>query len=281
MSLDGVQRVEGLDFADYVLLDREHVTRLKALQVSPLNYLSRQHSPMADTDGLRVGRAVHSATLEPHKFTEQCVVWPKRRQGKAWENFRDTCPAHQTILTQSQYDDTMRMRDAVYSHPVAAELLSEGQPEVTYLWEHPIGGTPCKSRVDYDGDTVLVDLKTTASETPEQFGRDAANFGYHLQAAFYQDAVEAVTGLLKRVAFVCVQKRAPFDVWCLRVTEEQLAQGRAVYEDLLTTRLTCIENDDWPGQAPDELIDMVLPAYAMPTAPVVLQIGGQSVSLGG
>ena len=67
--------IERLPFERYVDLPGEHATELRDILVSPLQYHRRKDKPRPDSDALRVGRAGHTAILEPDRFMFEYVVW--------------------------------------------------------------------------------------------------------------------------------------------------------------------------------------------------------------
>ncbi len=80
--------VNGLPFDAYLDLDAVSATGLKDILVSPLLYAWRKEHGRDDRDTLRVGRATHSAILEPHCLERDYATWEGgRRYGKEWEAF--------------------------------------------------------------------------------------------------------------------------------------------------------------------------------------------------
>ncbi len=281
-SMSNAQIIEKLPFEEYVKIDGIHATSLKDMLVSPRLYDWRRKNKREDSDSLRVGRACHTAILEPDRFAFEYLVWRSskmgRRFGKRWDEFTElAAKAGQTILTEAQYATAIALRDAVRTHPVARRLLDEqGKNELTIKWTHPRTGLPCVSRVDYLCGSI-VDVKTTKNPDPGKFSSDSARYGYPMQAGFYGDAC-AVAGIgALPFKFLAVQNVPPYDVAVFNVPEDVLAHGRKQYEEAIDKLIACRESNNWPGIAHDEEVDLKLPVWAVEAEEEPLTFGGTEI----
>src|SRR3990167_8857553 len=99
--------IERLPFERYVgIADALHATGLKDMLMSPLHYNWWRTHKRADKDTFRVGRAGHTAILEPDRFLLEYTVWrnkpdgkTRKRDGKEWEAFKEA-NKDKTILTE-------------------------------------------------------------------------------------------------------------------------------------------------------------------------------------
>ena len=64
-----------------------------------------------------------------------------------------------------------------------------------------------RGRIDWLLPNAIVDLKTTINAAPSKFSRALIDYGYALQAAWYQEGYEALTG--ERLPFV----KTPFQLY--------------------------------------------------------------------
>ncbi len=269
-------------FRDYQKMEEVNVSALLELLLSPKQFKHRLSHTRLETDAMRIGSAGHTAILEPMQFLREYVLQPgefpdskgvmkpatKRLQScKDW--WAEQKLAGVTVLTEDQYKLAESMQRAVRKHELANGLLKDGAPEVTMRWEDAETGIPCKGRLDWLTDTAIVDVKTTRHPSRYAFARQAAKLNYHTRLAWYQDGHALATGRGPEFRFpvfiVAVQNEAPFDVVVYRVPDEALAAGRAKYRGLLDTLAECIANDSWPGVAPDEIVSLDLPSYALNT----------------
>lgn len=78
----------------------------------------------------------------------------------------------------------------IEKHPTLKHAFTGGAPQVTIIWE--ADGILCKARLDYLKPRAIVDLKTiTSFDKPLEIAiaREIASRKYHIQAAFYDEAV--------------------------------------------------------------------------------------------
>lgn len=253
---------------EYAALDAVNWSSLKHMGDSPLHYRHRLTEEREDTDALLLGRAVHTACLEPDRFPVEYAVWTGgRRAGKEWDAF---VASHvgRDILREQDYDEVCRIRDAVRRHPLAAPyLLAPGPCEHVVQWTDAETGLRCKSRQDKRaaiGGGVLVDLKTARDIRDRLFGSAAARLGYHAQMAFYFDGLAASGAGVEKVVLLAVESKAPYDAAVYVCTEDVLWAGREEYQRLLAMLVRCRETDTWPGRYTEEM-ELVLPQWLFET----------------
>lgn len=275
--MGNAEAIEKLPFEQYIAIEDEHATGLKDLLVSPRLYMARKERPREDADTLRVGRAAHTAVLEPHRFLLDYALWPDengKRFGKKWDAFVAMHP-NKTILREKQYETARQIADAVRSHKVARKLLNEaGKNELTIRFNYR--GVSIKSRIDRLC-SALTDLKTTRNPDFRAFGASAARFAYPMQLATYQIAVRELTGEAPPVKLIAAQNCDPFDVVVYDLGEDVLQVGRAQLDTAIDTLLRCQETNNWPGIKPDEEAPLVLPAWAGVSAEDELTFEGEAL----
>jgi hypothetical protein len=253
---------EGITHDDYSRIDAVRHGSLKQLQKSPLAMRSAETSERVDTDAFRFGRAVHVAVLEPERFYRDVDVYHGVRRGADWEAFADESSA-EAILSEREYELCAQLASAVRSHPVAAAHLAAGTAELTLVWDDPLTGVRCKARPDWIGPSgPMCDLKTTRDVGAGAFGRDAASFGYHTQAAFYLAGWHVLTGELREFVLIAVEKAGAHDVACRRLPAPILARGAVRVWEWLETLADCRASGSWPGCAPAQE-DLVFPHWAL------------------
>lgn len=257
--------VQSVSNEDYHAAPGVSKSGLDKLARSPAHYLAYLREDRRETPALRLGRLIHSAILEPDSLA--LAIAPdcdkRTKAGKeAWAGFERQAAGCQ-IVTADEAEQVRRMRDAVYTHPAARRLLfAPGVAEASGWWFDQTSGELCRCRPDYRReDGILVDLKTT-EDAGSGFKRSCANYGYHRQAAFYCDGVEAITG--ERPAgfvFVAVEKSPPFAVAAYRLAPVDIELGRALYQRDLTTLAECKSTRVWPGYS-EKIETLSLPTWA-------------------
>lgn len=231
-------------------------------------YMNGQLSP-ANRSTLLFGSLCHTLTLEPH-LQSIYAVQPdfgdlRKSANKAERDEWMAINSHRTVVTQKQWDEANAIADRVRSHPAAGDLLKVGVAEVTAFAE--LCGVRCKGRIDWmpkpkrKGENLLVDLKTT-TDSSYGFAKSIANFGYDMQAAFYLDMFEAITGQTASWVFIAVEKEPPYEPAVYRLNEESVEAGREKYQQALADYAYAVENDEYRGYS-DEIRTISLPAWAM------------------
>lgn len=179
-----------------------------------------------------------------------------------------------TVLTQEQWEQLHRMRDAVMAHPAARAILERGK-------------------------NMVVDLKTTDDASKDGFSRSIANWRYDVQHPFYLDGLQAAirqsggvipdaavagaaelsaywidaeTGVLCRCrpdfwrgspdnfVFIAVEKKAPYAVGVYVLDAESVDLGRAQYRADLNRYAECLRTDNWPGYG-DKIQTISVPGW--------------------
>jgi len=153
--------------------------------------------------------------------------------------------------------------NAVRAHPAAAKLLDGGEREGSMFWKDGQFNVPCKARFDAMNRGGLIDLKTTVNAAPEEWGKQAANLLYHLQAAHYMNGAEAALNATPEFfAFVCVESDAPYAVACYVLPGAAISAGRVLCNIALERYAQALQAGVWPGYSPT--IDVVpFPKWAL------------------
>lgn len=188
--------------------------------------------PMAETPAMFDGTLAHCAILEPDEFDNRYIIDPKmpkrsKADKEAWEDWQ-TENEGLRIITKEQYDNSMRMGEAIRSHARASELLSGGKAEQAFFWQDERTGEDCKCKADYVHSDIIVDLKTTVSASPADFSRSIANFKYHWQDAWYSRGAQA-----DRFLFIAIEKKEPFVIEIYELDLEAKAQGASEIDKAL------------------------------------------------
>ena len=270
-----------MNYSDYAALEGVRWSDLRHLLTSPLLYRYRATHPQEDTPAMVRGRATHCAVLEPDQFPLAYTIYPGRRAGKKWEEFRDA-NEDKTILRGDEYDTCLAIRDAVRGDPVAGPLLTGGASEMVITWRD--GGTslPCKARVDYyhPDRCQLIDLKTTTDPGP-RFAATCARMYYHYQLAHYRAGLIAPRNKLPvdETYIIAAQSVPPHDVVVYRLPDELMDWSARQVGDLMRRLKKCQQHDRWHGYAAGEVINLDLPLWAYPDdedESVALKIGGET-----
>lgn len=78
--------------------------------------------------------------------------------------------------------------------------------------------------------SFISDPKTCQENTKEAFRRDIYKWGYHLQAAFYSDALGIP---VENFIFIACETNYPYSVQCYDLSDELIEKGRVAYKTAL------------------------------------------------
>lgn len=247
---------------------------LRKMERSPLHARYAMLHPDEDsTPAKEFGQAFHVAILEPERFNTAFGVMPNfgpRQSSKvrAQEDEYRAVHAHVRMISKENFDLCLAMRDAVWQHPTAKEILSQpGANELSAVWKDAITGLPCKGRQDrfgiWNGPTVT-DVKSAADASRLGFAKSIAKYGYAEQAAFYLDGFQHLARVAepRRYVLIAVEKEPPFAVGVYELDQASIAAGRKKYRGHLDRWAQCLESGVW--EAYGDGCDLItMPAWAM------------------
>lgn len=157
------------------------------------NRLYGDHNP---TPAMKFGTAFHAYLLD----TANVVNLPEGEtfQKKDNQQWRDDQLAEGNIVVS--YQDMAKIKRMKHNIEQASlqpgmpdymELIHNGTPEQCIIWTDKETGLELKAKPDLipTGTDYLVDLKTAQSANAKDFAKEVLNYGYHIQAVFYRQAV--------------------------------------------------------------------------------------------
>lgn len=245
--------------ADYHA-DRESlsVSGAKLMLRAPALYKWRLDHP-EHKDVFDFGTAAHTTVLGVG--AEIVTVDAENWRSNAAREARDAIRAEgKTPLLAADAIRVRDMADVLSSHRLAMRLLSEGRPEVSAYATDETTGATRRARFDWLGERILTDYKSAASSEPTAFVKAAANFGYHMQAAWYSDLAADLGHPAQAFAFIVQEKEPPYLVTVVELPAELVDVGRTRNRRALERFRDCTESGIWPGYVPDD-------TFATPAAP--------------
>lgn len=248
--------------SDYNKLEGINFSRLKNFDRSGIHFEHSLFEERDDTGPMRLGRAIHLATLQPAEFPEQVVAFDGRRYGREWDAFKKEHKGKE-ILSRSEYSTAAEIASVVLADPQSRDLVGNlNLIEHSMQWSDAETGVKCKGRFDgLTGDGLLIDLKSTKDASPEGFSRDAYHHRYYAQLAFYFDGLVSQGREVKGAALIAVESFAPYVVQVYHLPDWYLQMGREQYREWLRMYQDSITRGRFEGYAPGPLT-LTLPRYA-------------------
>lgn len=223
---------------------------LDLIERSPAHF--RYREPSETTRPMEIGTAIHTAILEPDRFSHDYLLLRDVTDRRASE-YRQAIKVHDSanVLTGDEADKVSGMQESVYANTSARALLeSEGYNELSAFATDPETGLLLKCRFDlltHGG--IGVDLKKTQDVRPEKFSRSVYDYRYHVQDAFYSYVFALASGGVQLQAFkiLAVEERMPHISQVYQLDSEAKAEGNRAFRRNLETYAKCFESGDWHG----------------------------------
>ncbi|MBB1074514.1 PD-(D/E)XK nuclease-like domain-containing protein [Rhodoferax sp. 4810] len=252
---------------DYRAIDAVNVHSLMLFERSPAHYMYGKTHPNESTPAKQLGTLIHLAVLELPEYNRRVVVAPaidkRTKEGKAlFSAFNDSLLPDSLVVTQAQHEIVSDIRTELNKNTYAQILLNSGESEVTLTWTDDDTGLRCKARPDWlcNNLDVIVDLKTANDASAASFAKSAAKYKYHMQAAFYLDALKAC-GLGDR-AFIHIvtETEPPYGVALYQLDDDAIERGRERYKTAMRKLKHCMKTKDFPSY-PMEIQPLSLPPW--------------------
>jgi len=218
-----------IDSNEFYHSQKEYVSSSTLKSVAKRSVFHHINSEMKETEALLVGSAFHTLVLEPHLFDEEFFVMPKfdRRtksgKQKAHAIESEMIAQGKKCITEPNYNMIVNMRNSIMNNPVCSNILTGGEPEVSFYVED-FHGIKVRVRPDYLGKDYVVDLKSCQDASPKSFLGDIYKYGWKIQAAFYADVLG-----MDKFYFLASEKKGPYACQLYLMSEKSMEEGRQQY----------------------------------------------------
>lgn len=236
------------------------------LKETPAEFRAKQDEPPNPKPQYDFGHAAHKMVLG--EGSDLVRVDAENWRTKDAQIARNTAWRDgKAPLLKADIDKAQRMAGVVHTNRVAAQLLSEGTPEVSGYWHDDATGVRLRFRPDWlpdrPGRLICVEYKTAVSANPKAFERSLVDYGYHQQAAWCLDGLREV-GISDDAGFLFIvqAKTSPFLVSLVQVKPEDIELGRRQNRAAIQLFAECQASGVWPGYG-DDIHTVGLPAWAV------------------
>ena len=209
--------------------------------------LNPDHKPSPPKSAFDIGSAAHAMLLENGAGIKVCEFdnWLTKDAKAQRDMAREE---GLTPILASDYERTQEMARVASEILLAYGLdVKQTANEVTMIAE--VDSVLCRIRADIHIHRKIIDYKTTGVSL-DNFARQAAKFGYDLQAAMYMRVAEEL-GEKCEWLFLVQETVAPYPVQIFRPTMEFLEVGKRKFAEALNIWHECMLRDEWPGYPTD------------------------------
>ena len=237
--------IDGLSNAAYHAHPALGSTSLKTLATkTPAHYRFQADHPV-HKDVFDLGTAIHSIVLEQDESNILEVDADSWRTKAAQVAKQEARAEGKVPLLAKDLELARAIGKSVMAHPLAKNMLTGHIAERSVFWEED--GLELKCRPDALNHGIIADLKSIITADPNTFGKTAADLGYFMSAAHYQDGMEAATGERMPFLFILAEKSEPYPPAVVELDEEALEYGRRMNARAKRIYRRCLERDEWPG----------------------------------
>ena len=257
----------------YHMWEEVSCSQLKTLRESPLVFSHRfvsRDAPPYKSDALDYGTLLHSwAEIGEHDFWERVVVAADSLvtatgalSKKADEWLKSLDPGL-IPLSPADRDKLRAQTNRLLADRDVRELLeSRVDAEFNVRWQW--NGHKVRCRVDGMTPSVFFDWKTTRDKAPSRtWFHSVKEYGYHLQSAMYQSAMEAMGMPSERMRFIVTSTVWPHECFVCVLPERLVDIGRRECLRLLDELQQRLEFDCWSRLDSQGVCELYVPEWAM------------------
>jgi hypothetical protein len=255
--------VNGMPNDEYHNHEGISASSVKLIKRSPAHY--KYPEPFNRSRAMDMGSAIHAAVFELEWFKENYMLLEdvENRQKPEYKKAKESL-GEEFVFVKDEVRRIRGMFQAVRKHKRAFELLQEGGWSELSGFVRDENGIIRKVRFDRLSDSgKILDLKKTQDARPAEFSKSIGNYFYDMQAAWYIDTFELITGAkADRFRFIAVEEKSPHGVAVYPIDEPSLMIGRDYNEQVYDVYLQCVRDDHWPCyDNEDEEIEIDLPNW--------------------
>jgi exodeoxyribonuclease VIII len=252
-------------------------------------YINNVYKDESKSKALEFGSLLHPLILESERFEKEYVIKPEKRPNlpevpllkdvgrEIYDKAKAAYEAERikrkkedesfyyfalgkNVVEKTDFEKAKLMRDSLFAHEQARELIIGAQYEKSIYWVDSDTGLLCKCRPDILHPHFAVDLKTSKDASPRAFQRDFYSYGYPLQLAMIHEGVKATTGT-SITAFIdlVIEKDEPYVPAVYPIDEAALQFGLEEFRYYLRAMKECFTKNEWPGYKTQTI---TIPSYA-------------------
>jgi hypothetical protein len=239
----------------YRSIDALNPSSIVTCERSPLHVLSAMRGDRPDTPALQVGRAIHSALLEPRIFAESYEPARERRTQAVVD---EAAARGVELLLPADFDKAIEAAKRAAVCKDLQPFIRAGNSEVVVLTGEC--GCQVKGRLDWVSaePLAILDVKTARDISERKFSRDFYAFHYDVKLGLYQRWLQRVLDVRDiPVYLLLVENQPPYDCQmvprndgaAVPLPDAVLMRGASKGLRWIEQIRTCLDRDEWPGAA--------------------------------
>jgi PDDEXK-like domain of unknown function (DUF3799) len=216
-----------------------------------------------------LGHAAHKEVLGVGK-DNVALDFPNYKTKAAQEEQAFVRAQGKIPLLPHEVETVAAMAEKIREHPIAGPLFTPGTglPEQSLFWRDEPTGVMLRARFDWlrhavpGHRLVIPDYKTSRSAHPDKVQKAIAEYGYHIQGAWYRRLAMALGLAPDDCVFVLVaqEKTPPYLVTVVAPAESSLKWGDQLADHAIDIYRHSTETGHWRGYS-DDVETRELPRY--------------------
>lgn len=259
---------------------------LKHFKKSPMHFMHYRNQPKdkETTAALKFGNLLDCLLLTPEEFESRYIILPetkllkdckgtKEEARKEYDSLNDAYEkainnTRKVAIEKSDMEKATIMRDIIFAHPQARKLIERVTNfQVEKIWTDKETGLKTITKLDGESEDIIFELKTSKSADPDEFERDAYNFGYHLQCGIELEAL-AKKGKFPQFWYMVIEKSEPYGLSIFQPSKDYIELGKKEFRHYITSFKKCLDENrfhegyEYRSSRLDKTFELDLPGYA-------------------
>jgi hypothetical protein len=254
--------VRGMPEGEYHAVDAASNSRLSRMRGTAAHCRWAIDHP-EESEPMTIGSLTDCFTFTPEAFDSLFLPCDaESKAAKAWKE-AEAIAGVRKVVKHSWLAKARAMHESVMANKTARKLVEAAKDsQLSVFWQDQEIDLYCKGRIDIPLWEIgcNFDLKTTRSAADDEFQRSIWTYGYHLQAAMYEDAAASQGHGVDRFGFVLVENEPPYLSRVVELDRSSIQRGHEALKPLKEKYAECIRGGVWPGYS-DEIAVLSLPAW--------------------
>lgn len=220
-------KVDGFEFNPNKSLT---YSSLKHFKKSPLNWVNYIRSPFVESEAMLLGKLLDAMVFSPETYQEKYYKYLNGdMRTKAGKEMHENALAEangKKMVKNEIWTQAVEMTKAIMNNQDArAKLDLINNVHSKFYWDDSETGLLCSVELDWDGEGIILELKSDKDASQESFQRGAFSYDYPLQAAFCLEGIKAKKFQFPEFYYIVVEPNPPYNVAVYKADEDYINYG--------------------------------------------------------